>query len=75
MNDIDSQDLPTESRLSQILAHTSEQMMSEFKKRISFDLNGTAGKAGRLLLRNSFAANCHSLLESAPDKFLTSQDK
>ena len=51
MNDTEHQDVPTESRLSQILAPTAEQMLSEFKKiRISFDHNGMAGEGGETVV-------------------------
>lgn len=51
MNDTEHQDVPTESRLSQILATTAEQMLSEFKKiRISFDHNGMAGEGGETVV-------------------------
>lgn len=51
MNDTEPQDVPTGSRLSQILANASEQMLSEFKQiRISFDHNGTAGEGGEAVV-------------------------
>ena len=51
MNDTEPQDVPTGSRLSRILAHTSEQMLSEFKQiRTSFDHNGTAGEGGEAVV-------------------------